>query len=210
MAKIDYNKLIGVNDSMDAPRALMAKLYNKDEREAMFKELQDGGIEWGEDIFREYFEEELAQRKVMKQDFTPYSVAKLVSKLAGTEGNTLDICSGTGTIVISKWWNDMISSSIFSYKPSQYIYTCEELSDRALPFLLFNLLIRGMNAVVKHVDVLTRECKGVFFIQNDKDDYMTYSSFNLMPYNEEVEQYFGVKFTDYRHKPIIESELKQF
>lgn len=39
---------------------------------------------------------------------------------------------------------------------------------------------------------------------------MTYSSFNLMPYNEEVEQYFGVKFTDYKHKPIIESELKQF
>ena len=203
--KINFDKLIGVDDSMDAPRVLMKTLYNKEHREKLFRKVQDASPDWSLDLFKDYFEQELAQRKVMKQDFTPYSVAKLASKLAGTGGRTLDVCSGTGSIVIAKWWNDLICSSIFKYTPSQFLYTCEELSDRALPFLLFNLLIRGVNAVVKHLDVLTRECKGVFFIQNDKDDYMQYSSLNLMPYTEEVEKFFGVKFTNFKHPNLIES-----
>ncbi|HAK1366479.1 TPA: SAM-dependent DNA methyltransferase, partial [Listeria monocytogenes] len=73
--------------------------------------------------------------------------------------------------------------------------------DRALPFLLFNLLIRGMNATVIHGDALTREAKQVYFIQNDKDDLLNFSSFNIMPHSETVEKEFNI------HKwlePVIE------
>ena len=60
----------------------------------------------------------------------------------------------------------------FDYEPRDYYYTAEELSDRAIPFLLFNMLIRGMNGNVVQCDVLTREATGAFFIQNDANDFM--------------------------------------
>jgi|SRR5690625_617598 len=47
--------------------------------------------------------------------------------------------------------------------------------------------------------------KGVFFVQNDFDDFLKFSSLNLLPYSEEVSKEFGIlswaKDKD-RHKPI--------
>ncbi len=95
--------------------------------------------------------------------------------------------------------------SPFVYKPSMFFYTCEELSDRAVPFLLFNLLIRGMNAVVLHCDALTRDSYGAFFVQNDQDDHTQFSSLNVFPYTENTEKYLGIKFIEKRYVPLIES-----
>ena len=63
-----------------------------------------------------------------------------------------------------------------------------------------------MNAVVIHGDTLTRESYGVFFIQNDGDDHMKYSSLNRMKYNEDTEKMFNVKFVEEKHKPILQSQ----
>ena len=47
-------------------------------------------------------------------------------------------------------------------------FQVEELSDRAVPFLLFNMAIRNMNGLVQHGDSLTGEFKAVYRIQKEK------------------------------------------
>lgn len=187
------NELLGIKESYQASDALMKILFDKEKREEMFKEFLK--IEWrlDRDWFHAYFEEEHANKKKFAQDFTPDSISKLLSCIAGPSQNNLDVAAGTGSLMIQKWNQDRLSISPFDYKPSLFFYQCEELSDRALPFLLFNLMIRGMNATVVHGDALTREAKQVYFIQNDLDDHMTFSSVNVMPHNELVEKEFDVR-----------------
>lgn len=163
------NKILNIDDSYKAPERVMNMLYNKKEREKVCKELlklfnNDVSCDW----FREYYEQEQAERKTKKQDFTPQCVTELVSKIVGNKAPSYDCCSGTGGITISKWYNDCLQENPFSYNPAEHLYVCEELSDRATPFLLLNLIIRGMNAIVIQCDVLTRQCKGIFFIYNQK------------------------------------------
>lgn len=201
------NELLGIDDSYKAPEALMSILYSRQRREKLFRDFlplfnYDVNFDW----FHEYFQDEHADRKNKKQDFTPKSVATLLSALVGESNNTYEACAGTGGITISKWHHDRLQTNPFDYCPSDYLYVCEELSDRAIPFLLFNLLLRGMNAIVVHCDVLSREAKGVFFIQNDFDDHLKFSSLNLMPYTETIENEFSVKFTENKYDPIRESE----
>lgn len=50
-----------------------------------------------------------------------------------------------------------------------------------------------MNATIVHGDSLSREAKQVYFIQNDQDDYMTFSSLNVMPQSQLVEKEFGIR-----------------
>lgn len=190
------NEIVDVDDSFKMPTVLMKKLFDKEKREEMFKEFLEYETNMSFDWFHIYFQEEYAERKAKKQDFTPESITKLLSALTqneNTSSTSLDVAAGTGGLTIKKWYEDRLQCPIFAYKPSDYFYQCEELSDRALPFLLFNLLIRGMNAVVVHGDVLSREVKQIYFIQNDLDDYMTFSSLNIMPHSKIVEKEFDVK-----------------
>ncbi len=206
----EINKLLGISESYKAPDALMNILFDKEKRENLFKELlelfrYDMPQEW----FHEYFQDEHADRKEKKQDFTPQSVSRLLSGLVqeNESGMRYEPCAGTGGITIETWNKDRIQHTPFDYKPSFYFYTCEELSDRAIPFLLLNLMIRGMNANVVHCDVLTREAKGAFFIQNDRDDHMLFSSLNVLPYSKEVEEHLNVTFTEKVYKNHIESPI---
>ncbi|MDD9147364.1 N-6 DNA methylase [Sporolactobacillus sp. CQH2019] len=201
--------MIGVDDSWKAPEALMKILFNPQERIELFKNFLHCETDVSYDWFTTYFQDEAADRKKKKQDFTPHSVGKLLSKLVDTEyldGITYDCCAGTGSLLISRWNQDRLNSNIFIYHPSDYFYQAEEISDRAIPFLLFNLMIRGINAAVVHCDVLSRKCKGVFFIQNEKDDFLRFSSLNVMPYSDVVSREFNVKWTDFRYPDHIENK----
>lgn len=191
-----YNELLGVDDSYKAPERLMKVLRNRTEREAMFKAfLEAFNYDVSYDWFTDYFQDEHADRKTKKQDFTPRSITELVTRLIGDtsegDGRHYEPCAGTGGMTIARWNSDRMQHSPFDYRPSWYLYTCEELSDRAIPFLLFNLMVRGMNAIVVHCDVLSRKTNAVYFIQNDKDDHLTFSSLNVMPYTEEVAKFAG-------------------
>ena len=203
------NELLGITESYKAPERLLEILYNKEQREALFKEFlkieNDVSYEW----FQNYFENEHADRKQKKQDFTPISIANLLSKLTNgkiNNGMRYDCCAGTGAITIARWWEDCINDGVIKYKPSNYIYYCEELSDRSLPFLLFNLAIRGMNAVVVQVDVLTRKSKGAFFVHNEDDNYLGFSNINRLPYDEAVEKELNIKFTEQPYKELLEDK----
>lgn len=145
------NELLGVNDSYKAPEAMLKILYDKDSREKLMKQMLLESSDVSEDRFKEYFENEHEDRKAKKQDFTPPSISKLMARLIGDNNETCtfyDGCAGTVGLTIAQWDNDRMQHSPFDYRPSWYFYTCEELSDRAIPFLLFNLALRGANALV--------------------------------------------------------------
>ncbi|MCY7439419.1 N-6 DNA methylase [Bacillus altitudinis] len=195
------NRIFGIDDSYKAPSKIMEILFDRERREDVFRQfVADPVLNCTEkDVFHEYFQDEHADRKTKKQDFTPRSVADLLARVTdgGLESaTTYDGCAGTGGLTIAKWQSDRIKHSPFDYKPSWYFYHCEEMSDRAIPFLLFNLLFRGMNAVVVHCDVLTRKSKGAFFIQNDHDDFMHFSALNVLPYTDFTADELDVTWDD--------------
>jgi len=191
------NKILGVDESFRAPDALFKILYNKEEREKVFRKMlelfnYDVSYDW----FHEYFQDEHADRRNKKQDFTPKSISRLLTELIGDagEGCFYEPCAGTGGILIHRWDADRRKHSPFDYVPSMYFYTAEELSERALPFLLFNVMVRGMNAVVIQCDVLSRKSRGAFFVQNDNDDHLHFSNLYRMPYSEAVANFLAVKW----------------
>lgn len=202
------NKILGIKESYKAPDRVMEILYmNKVERDEIFMEFLDAfDKDVTYDWFYEYFQDEHADRRNQKQDFTPKTVSKLLSQMVGQGGNYYEPAAGTGGILIERWNYDRLQHSPFDYWPSDYYYTVEELSDRAIPFLLFNMIIRGMNGNVIQCDVLTRESSGAFFIQNDENDFMGFSSLNLLPYSEEVESEFNIKFTSKKYEPIKQTK----
>lgn len=188
------NELLGITDSYQAPDTLMKILFHKEERERLFRAFLEVDTDVSFDWFHEYFQDEHADRKKKKQDFTPQSVSKLLSELtyAETTHSYFEVAAGTGGLLITAWDKHRKCTNFFEYCPSMFFYQVEELSDRTVPFLLFNMMIRGMNGTVVHGDSLTREIKQIYFVQNDKDDFLGFSSLNVMPHNSVVTQEFNV------------------
>lgn len=187
------NSILGIDEPFKAPTAMMNKLLNKDERIKMFDEYLECDTDLSFDRFQQYFENEQADRKNKKQDFTPESIATLINRLVETDDdNYFETAAGTGGILITHWNNRRLKESPFTYKPSEHWHSVEELSDRALPFLLFNMAIRGMNGVVFHGDALSRKCKNIYFLQNAHDDHMDYSDINVLPRSEFITNEFNV------------------
>lgn len=200
-----FAELLGINQQYEAPQKLMEIMLNPVERIKLFDEFKKFDFQEDEDWFHEYFQQAHADKEYAKQVFTPKHVANLMAELIGASptDNTLDVASGTGGLLIAKWYNERESDE--NYIPSNHFYVAEELSDQTIPFLIFNLAIRGMNAAVVHGDSISREAKGVFFLQNDEDKLGSYSSVNVMPYDETVEELFSVKFT---HKGYYEPHVE--
>ena len=213
---MDLREILDVSDSYQIPEKLMQIIYNEKEREELFmKLLEVNNYEVGYDWFTKHFEDEHADRKVKKQDFTPKSVANLLSKLAlcndvGDTGNYYEVAAGTGSILINHWNNHRMTYSPFDYEPKYHFAFVEELSDRAIPFLLINMMIRGMNGIVLHCDSLTRECKNAYFICNTYNDHFKFSGITNVPHTEEFEKELMVKFisNDYiEHKELMDLDL---
>lgn len=151
------NKLLGITESYQAPQAMLEKMLDNKERIKLFTEFYPHERELNYEWFQGYFENEHADRKEKKQDFTPNDLSYLMTELAGKSNSYFEATAGTGGIMI-KYWNEN--------KHVNTWYHVEELSDRAIPFLIFNMSIRGMNGVVLQGDSLTREIKDVYFIRN--------------------------------------------
>lgn len=113
-----------------------------------FLEIVDGDLshDWMQKIFQYYG----ADRKKKGQDFTPVSIAKLVANLA--EGKEItDMCAGSGALTIQKWnQNKNITFNLY------------ELDSDVIPFLLFNLAVRNIDAKVYNMDVLSGEVFAVY------------------------------------------------
>lgn len=190
----EINELLGVNDAYKAPQKVMDVMLDDKKREEMFKRFLKVEKDVSRDWFREYFQKEQAERKSKKQDFTPDSVANLLNALISGEDKNDNIyyepAAGTGSILVAKWQRDM------TYDPRAYWYQAEELSDRAIPFLIFNMAIRGMNGVAIQCDSLTRKATHAYFIRNNTSDYLKFSEVIELPKTDEFAQELNVIWVD--------------
>lgn len=204
------NKILNIDDAYKAPDTLLALMLDKTQRENIFKKFLNISTDLSFDWFHEYFEDEQAERKSKKQDFTPDSIATLLNKLtSNTTGYYYEPTAGTGGILITRWWQDCLNDpvgtknntnipgiSFFTYDPRKYWYQVEELSDRAVPFLIFNMAIRGMNGVAIQCDSLSREAKNAYFIRNNTDNALTFSEVIEVPKTKDFEKELNINWKE--------------
>lgn len=107
-----------------------------------FCELVDGDLstDWMQKIYQYY----LADRKEKKQDYTPVSLAQFMGLLAGNSNDIVDMCAGSGALIIQKW----------SQQPDAR-FTALEIDGNVIPFLMFNIVLRNIQCRVFQMDVLT-------------------------------------------------------
>lgn len=191
-AKI-VNELLNINDSYKAPEALFKIMLDDEKRPRLFDKFLEIDCDVSRDWFVDYFQEEHAERKRFNQDFTPATVTTLLSEIVGGGKNYFEPAAGSGGLMISAWDRTRKATSVFEYDPREYWYQVEELSDRAVPFLIFNMAIRGMNGVILHGDSLERTFKNVYFIRNDTSDFLRYSEVLVMPKTDDLKNELNIK-----------------
>lgn len=208
------NKILGIDESYKAPEKMLNLMLDGKKRLETFKKFLDFSTDMSFDWFHEYYQDEQAERRSQKQDFTPDSIAQLLNDLVEKDrsaGEYFEPAAGTGGVLIKRWWNDRLKDpvhlahvkksvldknkgiSIFTYDPRNYWYQVEEMSDRALPFLIFNMSIRGMNGAIVQCDSLSRKTKEIYFIRNNTSDFLAFSDVIKMPHTKEVEDFYHIK-----------------
>lgn len=196
----DFYEITGATQHSEFETYLKEVLFKPKERKEFYDKLLEVNCKLSEDTFKPYFELYAAERKSNQQDYTPDSVAKLLAVLTRSDPVTLetskyagyDATAGTGSLLIQKWNDDRIQESPWSYAPHRYTYRADEMADNAIPYLIHNFALRGMNAIIVHRDVLTGKSKQVYFIQNSNDDFMAYSDINVMPHTKDCMEEFDI------------------
>ena len=171
------NRILNVNDSYKQPAKLLDFMLDDKKRVETFLQFLEIETNMSYEWFQEAYELEHADRKGNKQDFTPHSVANLITRLTLDDSPThyFESACGNGGIMIQHWNEQRLRVGIGNYNPKAFWYQVEELSDRSLPFLIFNMAIRGMNGVILHGDSIAREFKDVYFIRNMREQYGAFS-----------------------------------
>ena len=100
----------------------------------------DLSVDWMQKIYQYY----LADRKEKKQDYTPSSVAQFMGMLTGSSDRIVDMCAGSGALIIQKW----------TQAPDAR-FTAIEFDENVVPFLLFNMVLRNIRCRIYHRDALT-------------------------------------------------------
>lgn len=136
-------EIFEITEVKDLGSALAKNLDNYDKM-MDFEEAVNGDLskDWLQKIYQ-YHE---ADRKEKKQDYTPASLGKLLAKLSGNEDIVIDLCAGSGALTIQKW-NENHNQRFLLY----------ELDENVIPYLLYNLAIRNIEATVMRADVLKNE-----------------------------------------------------
>lgn len=193
------NNLLGITESYQAPDAIMKILFELDEkeREEIFMQfIREFDYKITYDWFHDYFQEEHADRKTKKQDFTPDCLSELMAEITiSTENGVIfEPSAGTGGTIIKAWDKYRKNKGISSYTPDSMFVVAEELSERTIPFLLFNLAIRGINGNVIHCNSLTRACTDVYHVHNVRNWHQDFSECFKLPHTKQVEKMFNVYF----------------
>lgn len=177
MTITEWESFLGFEDLRCMPETVMSIVTgDKECRDRIYKEairLHNGDLSY--DWFGALYEAELAQRRKNKQDFTPIEVSDICALIAGTNGIVHEPTAGNGGMLIRYWWSQLRKTYPWRYKPSQQLISCWELSDRSIPFLLFNMSIRGISGEVFHGDVLEDIAKAHYVLVNEYDDAMAFS-----------------------------------
>ena len=111
-------------------------------------------VDWMQKIYQYH----KADRKEKKQDYTPLSIAKLMCRLVGRANKVVDMCAGTGALTI-QYWNDKPDTEFILY----------EIDKTVIPYLLFNLVVRNIKAIVIVMDILKDEVYEQWEIQKGEN-----------------------------------------
>jgi len=152
-----FLNLLDCREAIDIPRLLLEGLLS-DRQDEILNRVDEEYIDKTIDLFRDFFQEEQADRKSLKQDYTPDGISELVSRLAPAGNSLLDVCAGTGALTVSYLARHEID-----------FVRCEEFSSRVIPFLMLNLALRNQESEVIHKDVLTGEIFGVYQIKRGQE-----------------------------------------
>ena len=120
--------------------------------------------------------------KVLEKDDSPEALMFLFDLKTGLRFAEIfgltpkDIDLKNLTLYVNKTWN---------YK---------EKSDRAIPFLIFNMAIRGMNGVAIQCDSLSRKAKQAYFIKNDSANFLAFSKISKIPHTKNFEKELNIKW----------------
>ncbi len=148
-------EICDVKEVFEVPQTLIKKLLSPEQSDLLNRIAAIYG-DMQLDQFRDFFQEEGADRKKLKQDYTPDGVAELLARVSVSGKSIADICAGTGSLTIQ----------YLNYHPDVEFVRCEEFSSKVIPFLLINLAIRKIDAEVIHGDSLTQERFAVYAVKD--------------------------------------------
>lgn len=134
-------ELFDVSNVGELAQALACAITD-DKKLYEFRSLVGGdlSIDWMQMIYQYY----LADRDNKKQDYTPASIATLMGMLIDGSEKVVDMCAGTGALIIQHWAQNPEAE-----------FTALEIDENVIPFLLFNMVIRNIRCTVLQADVLS-------------------------------------------------------
>lgn len=135
-------KALSVRELHEIPGVLMDVLLDHNKLERLIANMS--GCYSYSGLLQE-FEEKAADRKNYMQDYTPQSVMDIIAGIS-TNGCVRDVCAGIGGLSLAKYKNN-----------PDVVLQLEEYSKNAICFLLFNLVMNGVPALVIERNVLTKE-----------------------------------------------------
>jgi len=152
--------VFGISDIAELP----AKLRKADNE--MFQAFS-ASIDLDAEPIQKIYQYWITNRGIAKQDFTLPSLARLVACLSVNEERVYDCCAGCGSLTIA----------VNRINPTAE-FVCDEKDETVMPFLLFNLALHNIKAIVRHIDVLSGEMVKCFII-NPGDKYASITSGNV-------------------------------
>ncbi len=138
--KQKFFEMLKIQDPGALPEALDKACDSKEIKE---KYISSFGLD--RDWVRELYQYYCADRKDMKQDFTPESLARLVTRIIGPCETVNDICAGSGSLSL--------------YLDPETKIRAYEMDDNVIPFLRFNYFIHGRQAEINCCNALEIENK---------------------------------------------------
>lgn len=141
-----FTEMLKFENVEEAPQKLLQALFlSKNE---LFNDWISRFPDLSKDNLQPIFQYYMADRKEKMQDYTPASLAKALCFVVDVKngGKVYDMCAGSGALTIQAWNIN-----------KDCTFICQELDERVIPFLLFNLAIRNIAATVIHGNVLDEE-----------------------------------------------------
>lgn len=164
------HEIFGSNDIEQLKNKIYESVIKNDFSKYELYEQKIGNL--NQDLMQKVYQYYLADRENLKQDYTPKTLAKLVSKLAlmNDSESIVDMCSGSGALTIQT--NNIKSSNK---------YELQEFDNNVIPFLIFNMAIRNIECEIIQMDVLQDEISARYLLTK-KDKYsvveVKYENFN--------------------------------
>lgn len=155
------NNIFGIKEAYELPSKLLSILLDEEKKNDIFNKFLEYEKDRSFDWFTNYFQNEQGDRKKLKQDYTPNCICRILEGLNTNAKEYIgDICAGSGGLTISQWNNN-----------KEALFYLEEISTRVLPILLFNLAIRGINAIVKEGDTLHNNFSKIYKLERENNGF---------------------------------------